>query len=391
MSLSTEEARPMVGQVGGISVHKKPLLTLKPDYVLKPLLADHRGIREIAFYEAARTASENPGSKRYSAFLSTADRKRTAAGASSLGNHLGELVDTVAMAFAIFVQDQVVIQSEVALREAWRALKREADLLRRLSRFMPTYYGVLGQRAVSANTPHGVTEDAHLLLQDLTINFSKPCVMDLKMGCQSYEPDATPEKRAKEFGKYPEQAQFGFRIVGMRFYDPTHPDANGKGFRYFQKPYGRALKTREELLRAFRIFFSAGINDHNNQNNINGSSNRTRIGENNGTKSTLSSRELRIRTRAISGLLVNLRPLRRWFEENNSIRFYASSLLIVYEGDTSNGVDTTSIKMIDFGRVRREAGGDDGYAYGLETLKQIFVDLLEDENQRIERRPSLKN
>ena len=54
MTLSREDdaLKPLRGQVGGASVHKKPLLTLEPDYVLKPLLEDHRGVREIAFYEA---------------------------------------------------------------------------------------------------------------------------------------------------------------------------------------------------------------------------------------------------------------------------------------------------------------------------------------------------
>lgn len=88
-----------------------------------------------------------------------------------------------------------------------------------------------------------------------------------------------------------------------------------------------------------------------------------------------------IRVRSISSLLVHLRPLVRWFEENKSLRFYASSLLIVYEGDMSADTDVASIKMIDFGRVRREAGGDTGYMHGLSTLQNIFTDLLEEEKR----------
>jgi hypothetical protein len=68
MSLSEDYAKPMVGQVGGVSVHKNPLLTLAPDYVLKPLLLDHRGIREIAFYEAIRILSQNPSKTVYANF-----------------------------------------------------------------------------------------------------------------------------------------------------------------------------------------------------------------------------------------------------------------------------------------------------------------------------------
>jgi hypothetical protein len=276
-SLSYERsAKPMVGQVGGLSVHKKPLLTLTPDYVLKPLLTDHRGIREIAFYEAIRTISTNKKGKSknlqqaYSNFLSGSNiinqqeqlnikKSIKAASAVALLKQMGEWFDTFAMALAILVQDKVVIESEEELRQAWRLLKKEVNVLDKLAKFTAPYYGVIGQNGVS------VMDDAHLLLQDLTVNFSQPCVMDLKLGCQTYEPDATPEKQSREFGKYPEQTEFGFRIVGMRMYDPTHQDADPKngGFRIFGKQYGRSLKTHTDLLQALRIFFSAGIENNN--------------------------------------------------------------------------------------------------------------------------------
>lgn len=199
MELSKDEAKPMVGQVGGMSKHKKPLLTLQPDYVLKPLITDHRGIREIAFYEALKTVSTKSKSsdKTYHAFLtgrqptsknkslpqppqplqSTTTRTRSLA---------GEYFDTFAMAFAILMQDSVVLESEAALRKAWRGIKRESEILAKLAKFTAPYYGVMGQNNVDQAMPLGVTEDAHLLLQDLTINFKKPCVIDLKMGTQTY-------------------------------------------------------------------------------------------------------------------------------------------------------------------------------------------------------------
>lgn len=205
------EAKPMVGQVGGIATHKKPLLTLAPDYVLKPVAVDHRGIREIAFYEAIRTLMSH--SKHVQHAYSTFLTGRSSSSSTSSDQQqpqairvvVGELIDTVAMALAIFCKDQFVLDSEVALRDAWRGLRAEVDMIRQLQKFSPPYYGVMGlsfpdavvdgggggcngvaNNATTATTAFGVTEDAHLLLQDLTINFSKPCVMDLKMGVQSY-------------------------------------------------------------------------------------------------------------------------------------------------------------------------------------------------------------
>jgi hypothetical protein len=365
MSLSEDYAKPMVGQVGGVSVHKKPLLTLAPDYVLKPLLLDHRGIREIAFYEAIRILSQNPSKTVYANFLTGGKKKLSAV------NRFGEVFDTLALALAIFMQDSIVVESEVALKDAWKSVKREIEEIRRLANFTAPYYGVMGQRGVSASPdcPFGISEGAHLLLNDLTINFSKPCVMDLKMGTQTYEPDAPEEKCLRESGKYRQQEQFGFRIVGMRVYDPKHADADTKGFRHFDKSYGRSLDTREALLDALRLFFSAGIkpvDPAQAQTNTNG----------NGDVA-----QEKVRTRAISNMLLELRPFRRFFDENKSLRFYASSLLIVYEGDVSKE-NTASIKMIDFGRVRRDPAGDHGCSIGLGTLKHMLTDVLEEEEER---------
>lgn len=359
MSLSEDNAKPMVGQVGGVSVHKKPLLTLAPDYVLKPLLLDHRGIREIAFYEAIRILSQNPSKTVYANFL-TGDKKK-----QSAVNRFGEVFDTLALALAIFMQDHIVVESEVALKDAWKSVKREIEEIRKLATFTAPYYGVMGQRGVSASPdcPFGISEGAHLLLNDLTINFRKPCVMDLKMGTQTYEPDAPEEKYLRESGKYPQQEHFGFRIVGMRIYDPKHPDADTKGFRHFDKSYGRSLATREALLEAMRLFFSAGIKQLDGNVLTSG-----------------GDAQEKVRTRAISNMLLELRPLRRFFDENKSLRFYASSLLIVYEGDVSQD-NTASIKMIDFGRVRRDPAGDHGCSFGLRTLKHMLTDVLEEEEK----------
>jgi hypothetical protein len=41
--------------------------------------------------------------------------------------------------------------------------------------------------------------------------------------------------------------------------------------------------------------------------------------------------------------------------------------------------DMVSVKMIDFGRVRRQAGGDPGYSLGLQTIREILVELMEEE------------
>jgi hypothetical protein len=107
-----ESAKPLVGQVGGIAQSKKPVLSLEPDYVMKPLLTDHRGLREIAFYEAICNTQKQQGKPPLVA---------------ALGSFAAftETVDTIAMASAMILHDKVVLKSEAALHKAKQQNKRE--------------------------------------------------------------------------------------------------------------------------------------------------------------------------------------------------------------------------------------------------------------------------
>lgn len=371
MSLSLSEAKQLKGQVGGLSVHKKPLLSLKPDYVLKPLRTDHRGIREIAFYEALHLSTRSPSSSVYAQLHAGKETQ-------SSDSPIMKVIDTLAVALGMLVQDRVVIASEESMRNAWKQVKREIEALQKLSSFTPKYYGVAGQKRIDPSlSPFFVSDDAHLLLGDLTTNFSKPCVMDLKIGTPIYEPDATVEKRTKEFNKYPQQAVFGIRIVGMRYYEPTDPMADSNGFVFLGKEFGRSLTTTEDISDAMRTFFSC----------------------NNGLEHSEQTKERnqKLRQKTVSALVQKLRSLRRWFDDHDGmLTFYSSSLFVLFEGENSlpekpvgnnrtNDVDfgdrgVVSLNMIDFGHVRRkgidrETAEDDGYRFGLKTFNDILTGL----------------
>jgi 1D-myo-inositol-tetrakisphosphate 5-kinase/inositol-polyphosphate multikinase len=346
ISYQISGANHMVGQIGGISAHKRPLLTLNPDYVLKPLQVDHRGIREIAFYEAVKVAAQLADSQAYD--CGTFGSKRNSS-----------CVDVLAFSLALWLQDPYVVECERRIMRSWRAVRNEAKLLCRLHNFIPNYFGVVKHETPlppslpeeKRTGPYGISFDSYLLLQDATVNFSKPCVIDVKIGSQSYEPDATEEKRTREQRKYPVQSEFGFRIVGMRIYDPSHPEACDNGFVFYSKEFGRSLATREDVKSAFVTYYGAGTAE--GPNSI-------------------------VRSRSICTILSHLRSIQHWFNDNDSICFYASSLLIAYEGNTENGAnpDMVNVKMIDFGRVRRQAGGDPGYLLGLEMIIQLLEEIL---------------
>ena len=56
----------------------------------------------------------------------------------------------------------------------------------------------------------------YLKLENLVSKFRKPCVVDIKMGKKTYDPEAGPAKIAKEMTKFPHVEKFGFQFTGMQ-------------------------------------------------------------------------------------------------------------------------------------------------------------------------------
>lgn len=358
--LEKSKITSMVGQLGGRDVAKAPILKLEPDFILKPVQTKEcRGLREIAFYESIESASQSIAAK-----LMHADHHKSQAPPMSWWL---EYCDVLAMTLAILFQDSVVAGYETTLLTSWKAMERETELLRRLSLFTASYYGVVGNISrpdynIQLHTDHTACHHSpqyHILLHDVTSSFCRPCVMDLKMGTQTYEPDASWEKQSKERSKYEHQMTFGFRLVGMRKYDPKHEDSDEHGYRTWDKYYGRSLTTIEALVDAFGTFFRKPIHD-------------STPAVDDGTVEIGS-----LNTKSIINVISLLRSIRKRFDENNSLAFYSSSILIVY--DAVHDSDHANLRMIDFGHVRRQQGGDPGYRHGLQTLSTLLTELLQQE------------
>ena len=89
----------------------------------------------------------------------------------------------------------------------------------------------------------------------------------------------------------------------------------------------------------------------------------------------------------MKGALDEMKSLRNWFEScNDRIAFYASSVMIVYEGNDhtlatrSSHVHTYSFKLIDFAHVHSISNPGSGirdwnYIYGLNVLIEIFESI----------------
>ena len=144
-----------------------------------------------------------------------------------------------------------------------------------------------------------IVDDSQLYLglKDLTAMHKNPCVIDIKMGTQTFEPGADLDKRRREVLKCPYQSEVGFRIVGFKVYDVT---CNSYGT--VSKHFGRKL-VPEVVYEGLALFFFDGV---------------------------------RIRRDVILVVIQKLEKMLLWMKSQNNLHFYCSSILIVYDGHINN-------------------------------------------------------
>merc|ERR1719362_1688494 len=261
-------------QVGGISNNKRPMLTLQPHYVLKPIREDERGFREVAFYESIRM-----GDKLIALDLDGVFQCR------DLHTH-GSYPS---------IKQNILASSKLDTK--YFEVNHQ---LRRLSKVTASYYGLVV-----------VDKYLYILLSDATTNFHRPSVMDVKIGKQTFEPSALPQKVEREMTKYVQQEQFGFRIVGMRVHDSSHPDANSLGFRIFDKKFGRSLNTISKIKSAIAIFFGYKVVRLQNQPSI-----FKEISQSTTLKRPIILNNDKQRNSSVSKVISHLKHIRKWFQDN---------------------------------------------------------------------------
>jgi len=201
-----------------------------------------------------------------------------------------------------------------------------------IHQYFPAYHG----RTRLDNGKGGV--DHYLILEDLTAGMEKPCILDLKMGRQTHEENASIKKTVmlKALDSYSTSKNFGFRVCGMRVYQVKTGE-----FVVKDKPWGTAVKNNtESMLEALKIYFNNGE---------------------------------RIQYGAITAMLPFLMKLKAWFETQTIFRFVGSSILFLYDGKSLNN-PKVNVRMVDFAHSDELKGErkDEDYLFGLNTLIELF-------------------
>ncbi|XP_071961651.1 inositol hexakisphosphate kinase 1-like [Antedon mediterranea] len=206
------------------------------------------------------------------------------------------------------------------------------------------------QIAKMHNRSEQCSYEKFILLENVVFKFVTPSILDLKMGVQTYLGDEPEEKRLSHIRKAETStsAKLGVRICGMKVYR-----ADSRSYMFWDKYYGRKL-TEEGFRNAIMQFLFNGY---------------------------------QIQVDVIPVILDKLRDLKTALENQNTYRFYSSSLLLMYNAQndaTSSLADEVDVRMIDFEKTTHgqmglciHEGPDQGFIYGLNNLIDTFRDMYQ--------------
>ena len=279
-----------------------------------------------------------------------------------------------------------------------------------------------------------------LRLEDVTAGYSKPCVIDLKVGLRTWSKhghDAAYIAKRIPHDERSGQADVGFKVCGMQTWERGGGGGGagagagagaecsvagfgvidrGGGWVQHRRPYewARNLCSREHVRSALEDFVSSsaggaaddalGAHKRNDTTGSDGDSNgsfHSSVDEDNGSggggappdggDSVLGPRrKVPQRAREVYGeALEKLRGLRAWFSTQREVHLLGSSVLIVYEGDAAAAASAAAgpaagrrpvrVCVVDFCNYVAGCGEtDDNFGEGLERMMEMLTAIVTD-------------
>lgn len=244
---------------------------------------------------------------------------------------------------------------------------------------------------------HGkaLATDLHIVLENVAAGFTRPNILDVKLGARLWDDDAPLAKRARldDVAMKSTSGSLGFRIAGMKLWGRRKKSSEGKadtwdwdessGYTSYNKLYGRNFNA-DNVHEGFVEYM--GLNEASK-----------------GSDAEVRTEEL------LSYFTDEVRGLQKVLEAEES-RMYSASILFVYEGDPQAYEATKSklaeepaedaeeeedeaedgdnekpapklaaVKIIDFAHARWTAGDgpDENALQGIRSTTKILAGLME--------------
>ncbi|KAJ0236355.1 Inositol polyphosphate multikinase beta [Hirschfeldia incana] len=241
-------------------------------------------------------------------------------------------------------------ENEAKFYESFSSNKNVPDHIRG---YFPAYHGV--QQIEASN---GSGKLPHLVLEDVVSGYSKPSVMDVKIGSRTWYPDVSEEyfNKCIKKDKATTTVSLGFRVSGLKIFD--HQESK------FWRPDKRVVLAykADGARTALRKFVSSNRLDGDDDGSI---------------------PNCAFASGVYGGVLVQLLELKAWFETQTLYHFNSCSILMVYENDDdeSGGGDErrkARVKLVDFAHVLDGNGViDHNFFGGLCSFIKFIKDIVE--------------